>query len=227
MTSLKDKRVLVVGGARGIGAELARRAADDGAEVVVAARAPGDGAVRIDVTDEATIAAAAAQVGAVDHVVSTASAHHDVPVTELEYDKIITAFGAKVFGPLLLAKHFAPLIRPGGSFLFFSGIVGWKPKAGTVVKGIANGALEYVAAHLAAELAPIRVNAIAPGIVDSGTWDGLGDERKAALLGRGAVGSLVGRHGALDDVTDAALWLLGAGYVTGELIHIDGGTRHR
>ena len=151
----------------------------------------------------------------------------DVPVTELEYDKIITAFGAKVFGPLLLAKHFAPLIRPGGSFLFFSGIVGWKPKAGTVVKGIANGALEYVAAHLAAELAPIRVNAIAPGIVDSGTWDGLGDERKAALLGRGAVGSLVGRHGALDDVTDAALWLLGAGYVTGELIHIDGGTRHR
>lgn len=120
--------------------------------------------MRIDVTDEGTIAAAAAQVGAVDHVVSTASVHHDVPVTELECDKIITAFGAKVFGPLLLAKRFvAPLIRPGRSFLFFSGIVGWKPKAGTVVKGIANGALEYVAAHLAAELAPIRVNAIAPG----------------------------------------------------------------
>lgn len=60
-----------------------------------------------------------------------------------------------------------------------------------------------------------------PGIVDSGTWDGLGDERKAALLGRGAAGSLVGRHGALADVTDAALWLLGAGYVTGGIIHID------
>jgi len=225
MTSLKDRRVLVVGGARGIGAELARRAADDGADVVVAARAGGD--VVIDVQDEATIAAAAAQVGAVDHVLSTASAHHDVPVTELENAKIVNAFGAKVFGPLLLAKHFTPLLRPEGSFLFFSGIIGWKPKSGTVVKGTANGALEYLVKHLAVELAPVRVNAIAPGVIDSGAWDGLDAAKRSALFSGAAANSLVGRVGSLEDVADAALWLLGAGYVTGELIHVDGGTRHR
>lgn len=223
--TLTGERILVVGGSRGIGAEIARRAEQSGADVIVAARNGGDHTC-IDLLDEATIADAAARLGRVDHVVSTASAHHDVPVPELERDKIVAAFEAKVFGPLLLTKHFAPTMTPGGSFLFFSGVVGWKPKAGTVVKGVANGALEHLVAHLAVELAPLRVNAISPGIVDSGAWDRLGDAGKAALLEGAAAGSLVGRHGHLEDIADAALWLLGAGYVSGELIHAEGGARH-
>ncbi|MDF0530207.1 SDR family oxidoreductase [Tsukamurella sp. 8F] len=223
--ALENKRILIVGGGRGIGAHIARRATDGGADVVVATRG-GEGP-RLDVLDEASIASAAQEIGPLDHVVTTASAHHDVPVADLEHDKTIDAFGAKVTGALLLAKHFAPQVRPGGSFLLFSGVVGWKPAPGTIVKGIANGALEYVAAHLAVELAPIRVNAIAPGIIDSGTWDRLGEERKHALLESAADGGLVGRHGTLDDIADAALWLLGAGYVSGEVIHVDGGARHR
>lgn len=232
------KRILVVGGARAIGAEIASRLDAAGADVLIAARdldraatfAQGlrhASAVQVDVLDEASVAAAVERAGELDHVVSVASAHHDVPVTELEYEKVVSAFGTKVFGPLLLAKHFASRMRPGGSFLFFSGIVGWRPKAGTVVKGIANGALAYATTHLAVELAPIRVNAIAPGLVDSGTWDGLGDERKQALLTRAAEDGLVGRHGELADVAGTALWLLSAGYVTGEIIHVDGGARHR
>jgi NAD(P)-dependent dehydrogenase (short-subunit alcohol dehydrogenase family) len=223
--NLAGRRVLVVGGGRGIGAEVARRAAAAGAHVVVAARSGTD--VRVDVTDEETIAAARRTLGAVDHLVSTASAHHDVPVPELEHAGIVAALGAKVVGPLLLAKHFAPSMPDGGSFLFFSGIVGWKPKPGTVVKGTANAALAALVAHLAVELGPLRVNAIAPGITDSGTWDALPAERRAALLGNAASGSLLGRAGRLDDVADAALWLLGAGWVTGETIHVDGGSRHR
>lgn len=236
--SLTGKRILVVGGARAIGAEIARRADDAGAEVIIAARdldkatvfakaLQHGSAVQIDVTEEATIATAAEEIGELDHVVSLASAHHDVRVGELEYEKIVAAFGAKVFGPLLLAKQFAGRMRPGGSFLFFAGVVGWKPKPGTVVKGVANGALEYVVAHLATELAPIRVNAIAPGIVDSGVWDTLGPDGKTGLLNRASEGSLVNRHGELSDVADAALWLLNAGYVTAELIHVDGGASHR
>ena len=224
--TLEDQRIVVVGGGRGIGAEIGRRARAEGADVILATR-DGKADVRIDVLDEASIAAAAAELGHVHHVVSTASAHHDVPVADLEYDKIVTAFGAKVFGPLLLAKHFAPRMSAPGSFLFFSGVIGWKPKPGTVVKGVANGSLEQLAKHLAVELAPLRVNAISPGLVDSGAWDGLGEQGKATLLDRAASGALVGRHGTLTDIADAALWLLGAGYVSGELVHVDGGSRHR
>lgn len=223
--NLADKRILIVGGGRGIGAEVARRAEAAGARVVVAARSGTE--VRIDVTDEGTIAAAAEKLGAFDHVVATASAHHDVPVPDLERDGILAAFDAKVFGPLLLAKHFAPAMPEGGSLLFFSGIVGWKPKPGTVVKGAANAALAALVTHLAVELAPLRANAIAPGITDSGTWDSLPEDRRAALFDRAAAASLLGRTGRLNDVADAALWLLGAGWVTGETLHIDGGTRHR
>ncbi|MEV0428150.1 SDR family oxidoreductase [Micromonospora sp. NPDC050495] len=223
--NLTGKRILVVGGARGIGAELVRRTARAGADVVVATRSGPE--VRIDVTDESTIARAAQSLGAVDHVICTASAHHDVPVPELEHDKIRAAFSAKVVGPLLLAKHFAPRMAAGGSFLFFSGVVGWRPKPGTVVKGTANAALAALVTHLAVELAPLRVNAVAPGLTDSGAWDGLPNERRRALYDSAAAASLTGRVGTLGDVADTALWLLGAGWVTGETVHVDGGTRHR
>jgi NAD(P)-dependent dehydrogenase (short-subunit alcohol dehydrogenase family) len=236
--ALHGKRILVVGGARGLGAEIARSADRNGAEVIVGARGldlaqelatnlQHGGSIRLDVLDEPSVAAAAADIGAIDHVVSTASMHHDVSVTDMERDKIVAAFGVKVFGPLLLAKHFASRMRTGGSLLFFSGIVGWKPKPGSLVKGVANGAMEYLVAHLATELAPLRVNAISPGIIDSGAWDQLGEQGKAELLARAASGTLVGRHGEPADIADAALWLLSAGFVTGELIHVDGGTRHR
>ncbi|HYF74102.1 MAG TPA: SDR family oxidoreductase [Nocardioides sp.] len=222
---LRDTTILVVGGGRGIGADIARRAERAGARVVVAARSGSD--LRIDVTDELTISRAAASVGRVDHVVSTASAHHDVPVTELEGDRIHAALAAKVVGPLLLAKHLAPRMSPGGSFLFFSGVVGWQPQPGTVVKGTANAALAALVTHLAVELAPLRVNALAPGLTDSGAWDGLAAERRQALYDGAAARSLTGRVGTLADVTEAALWLLGADGVTGETVHVDGGSRHR
>ena len=96
-----------------------------------------------------------------------------------------------------------------------------------MVKGVANGAMQHLVIHLATELAPLRVNAISPGIVDSGAWDWLGEPGKAELLARATNGTLVGRHGQPADIADAALWLLSAGYVTGELIHVDGGARHR
>ncbi|PZF82187.1 SDR family oxidoreductase [Jiangella anatolica] len=231
------ERVLVIGGARALGAAVARRASTDGYDVVVGARdlsaagvlarEIGGTAVRVDLQDEATIAAAAQRLrDGVDHVVTTGSAPHDVRATELDRDRLLTAFTAKVLGPLLVAKHFAPVLRPTGSMVLFSGVVGWRPGPGSLVKGITNGAVEYAARHLAADLAPVRVNAVSPGVVDSGAWDRLGDA-KAGLLSRSAAGTFVGRHGEADDVVDAVMWLLRAGFVSGETIHVEGGARHR
>lgn len=231
------ERVLVIGGARALGAAVARRAVTDGYEVVVGARdlaaaealaaEIGANAVRVDLQDETTIAAAAALLAdGVDHVVTTGSAPHDVRAVDLDHDELVAAFTAKVIGPMLVAKHFAPVLRPHGSIVLFSGVVGWRPGPGSLVKGTTNGAIEHLVHHLAADLAPVRVNALSPGVVDSGAWDRLG-AGKAGVLSKAAAGTLVGRHGEPDDVVDAVLWLLRAGFVSGETIHLEGGARHR
>ncbi|MFF0344331.1 SDR family NAD(P)-dependent oxidoreductase [Kribbella sp. NPDC004875] len=231
------ERMLVVGGARALGAAVVRRAVKEGYDVVVGARdlartqaladEVGASAVHLDLQDETTIAAAAEQLrDGIDHLVTTGSAPHDVRTTELDHDKLVAAFTAKVIGPMLLAKHFGPLLRPTGSMLLFSGVVGWRPGPGSLVKGVTNGAVEYAARHLAADLAPVRVNAISPGVIDSGAWDRLGDG-KDAVLRKSAAGSLVGRHGEIDDVVDAVLWLVRAGFISGETIHLEGGARHK
>lgn len=237
MTDLTDQRVLVAGGARDIGYAVAQAAAAAGATAIVGARdldkaraaadtIAGADAVRIDVTDEASVVAALDEVGTVDHIVVTASAHHNVPVTELDHDKTVAAFEAKVIGPLLLAKHAAAVLPSTGSLLLFSGVAAWNPSPGYAVMGIANGAVSFAVQHLAKELAPIRVNAISPGIIDSGSWDGMGEENKQAFLDNAADGTLAGRTGVNADIADAVLWMLDAGFVTGETIHVDGGARY-
>lgn len=233
---LDGQTVLVVGGAKNLGLAIATRAAELGAHVVIGAR---DGAaamtaaagldnargITIDITDEASVAATAAELGAVDHIVATAAAHHNVAVTELDHDKVVTAFEAKVIGPLMLAKHFASAMPPSGSMILFSGVAAWKPSPGKAIMGITNGAVAFAVDHLAAELAPIRVNAISPGIVDSGTWDGLPEADRAALFD-GVAGSIPARRvGTTADIVDAATWLLTAGFVSGETIHVEGGAR--
>jgi NAD(P)-dependent dehydrogenase (short-subunit alcohol dehydrogenase family) len=236
-TDLTGQRVLVIGGAKHLGEAVARRASEAGAGVVIGARdleraravaagLPDAHAVRVDVADEDTVRAAAAELGSVDHVVTTATASHNVAVASLERAGILAALEAKVIGSFLLAKHFAPIMAPTGSFLLFSGVAAWTPSPGYTVMGVANGAVSFLASHLAKELAPIRVNALSPGIVDSGTWDRLEPEAKEAFLGSAASVDLAGRVGQRADVAEAAVWLLGAGFVSGETIHVEGGARH-
>ena len=222
MTELDGQRVLVIGGGRGIGAAIATRARHVGMDVVVGARDPRtiEGAIRLDLTDEASIAAAATKIGAVDHVVTLGSDPYGASIAELDRDQFVAAFETKVIGPILVAKHFE--IRR--SMTLFAGVVGWRPGPGSIVKGVANGAVDFAARHLAANLAPVRVNAIAPGIIDSGAWDGKGDAKPAFLAGA-AEQTLVGRYGELDDVVDTAIWLLRSSYVDGQTIHVDGGRR--
>lgn len=188
----------------------------------------GDGGIevaKVDLADEDSIVALAERVGTLDYLVSVANSSANGPLTELERDAVVGAFDAKVIGAILLAKHFGPRFADGGAMLLFSGIVGWRPSPGKTVTAATNGAVSFLASALATELAPIRVNAISPGIIDSGAWDGLG-EGKQKLFDATAAKVPARRIGQLADISSAAFLALTNPFITGETLHVDGGARY-
>ncbi|WP_410671547.1 SDR family oxidoreductase [Amycolatopsis sp. cmx-4-68] len=231
--SLRDRRVLVVGRGSGIAraVTLAVRAA--GATVVAAGRderalaaaydEPGIETAYVDLSDEATVAALAGRLGPVDHVVSTASARARGTLGELGHDTMLRSFEVKVLGPLLLARHFAPGMPEDGSFVFFSGSSARKPVAGMLAVGATNAAVDALTHGLAVELAPIRVNAVSPGTVDTGAYDGLGERKKADLFAARAATSPARRVGQPGEIADAVVFALGSTFLTGVSLGVDGG----
>lgn len=117
---------------------------------------------QVDLTDEASVAALADDLGAVDHVVSTASARARGKVAELSPEAIVLSFRTKVVGPIMPAKHFAPRMPRDGSSVLFSGVAALEPDPGFLAVAATNGAVDTVTRSLAVELAPIRVNAVSP-----------------------------------------------------------------
>ncbi|MFF1878926.1 SDR family oxidoreductase [Leifsonia sp. NPDC058230] len=218
---LANHTVLIVGGTHRLGAAIAAAASAEDAHVTVSTHAPHDeDTLRIDLRDEASVAAAARHIGPIDHLVSTAGRSYSAPIREMELSRVQEAIAAKITGPLLLAKHFQ--IRK--SLTLFSGQVAWRPGNGSYATGVTNGAIAFAAQHLAAELAPVRVNAISPGIVDSGLWDARG-ALKAAFLTGAASRTLLGTTGTVHDIVDAVLWIMSAPFFTGETLRVDGGRR--
>jgi NAD(P)-dependent dehydrogenase (short-subunit alcohol dehydrogenase family) len=227
---LHDRTVLVVGRGSGIAHATVQALLAAGADVIAAGRTLDDTydetpvrRTEVDLTDESSIAALAASIGAVDHVVSTASARARGALADLRPDTIALSFATKVTGPILLAKHFAPLMPADGSFVFFSGQSARKPMPGMLAVGATNGAVDVVVRSLAVELAPIRVNAISPGTIDTGAYDALGADRKAALFAERADHNPAARIGTATDVASAVLFALTNTFVTGHTLPIDGG----
>ncbi|WP_336882695.1 SDR family oxidoreductase [Rhodococcus globerulus] len=232
--SVNGSRVVVVGGGSRLGRAIALAASERGADIVVIGRSKtalddvtkaASGrcdSIVADLSEPDSIVALGSTLGPFDHLISTVSMHATGPLVDLTDDVVLNAFDAKVFGPMRLARTTAPLVRPGGSFTFFSGQAAWKPSPGAVVTSTVNGALAFLVRALAVEYAPIRVNAVAPGIVDSGALDQLGD-KKQEVLDRTAQHNPVGRVGTPEDLIDATLMLVTNGYMTGTVVHVDGG----
>lgn len=228
--SFEGKRLVVVGGSSGIGRRIAADARDAGADVVLAGRnprriaEPGIRSAFADLTEEDSLKALADHVGELDYLVALGSAPANGPLAGLTRDAVTRAFDAKVIGPLLLAKRFAPRFRAGGAIALFSGIAAWRPARERAVMATANGAVAFLAEALAVELAPIRVTAISPGVVDSGAWDRLGDG-KDEFFRRTAETNPARRVGATADIAAATLHALANPFLTGTVLHVDGGAR--
>ena len=123
----------------------------------------------------------------------------------------------------MLAKFFAPQIKPGGSFVLFSGVHAFKLNVGYLGVGITNGAVDFLARWLAVELAPTRVNAISPGVIDTGAWDSLGDDGKRDYFRHIADSNPARRIGMPEDVASAVLFAMTNSFMTGLTLKVDGG----
>ena len=235
-SALRDKTVLIIGRGSGIARAITLLARSEGAQVVVAGRDkakladayadiadPGISAELVDITDDTSITALADRLGSVDHVVSTASARARGNLADLQRENLRQSFDTKVIGPTMLAKYFAPQINPGGSFVLFSGVHAFKLNVGYLGVGITNGAVDFLTRWLAVELAPIRVNAISPGVIDTGAWDSLGAEGKRDYFEHIAAGNPARRIGTPDDIASAVLFAMTNTFMTGVTLKVDGG----
>ena len=161
--------------------------------------------------------------GPVDHVVLTAADATGAyqRIRSLDLATARNLIDTKLTGALLVAKH----ADVTGSVIFTSGIAAYRPAAGGSVVAAVNGALESLAYALALELAPVRVNVVSPGWTDTPIWDTIAGEAKPARLDAMAARLPAGRVGTPGDVAQAVLGLIGNPFITGTVVHVDGGQR--
>jgi NAD(P)-dependent dehydrogenase (short-subunit alcohol dehydrogenase family) len=227
MSELAGKAVVVIGRGSGIARSVVLRARAEGARVIVAGRdaaklaeayrgEPGISAATVDLTDDASIEAFAGGIGPVDHVVSTASARARGRIEDLSREAVRQSFDTKVIGPLMLARQLVGKINSGGSLVLFSGVNAFKVNVGYLGVAITNGAVDFLTRSLAVELAPIRVNAISPGVIDTGIWD-------QAYLEKQAAENPARRVGTAEDIASAVMFAMTNTFLTGVTLKVDGG----
>src|SRR5208337_1058423 len=233
--TLKDKRIVIIGGTSGMGLATAKAAAALGAQVVIGGRTNErlerakkeiGGKVTglaLDVGEEAQIKTFFAEVGQFDRLTTPGSTIHGGPFLTLDSASARADFQSKFWGQYLAAKYGAPLVRPGGSLVFFSGIWSQRPQAGAAAIAAINGATESLTRALAVELAPIRVNAVSPGLVDTPIFAGMPPAQREAMFRAFSEAAPVKRVGRPEEVAEAVLYLMGNSFTTGSTLYVDGG----
>lgn len=222
---------MIVGGGSGIGFAVAQQAIAAGAEVIVASRSidkltaavqhlgPLSRAEWVDVTDEVSVQEFAERIGPIDHLVMSIKPHLPAgPFLENDLHAVQAAFDAKFWGQYRLAKQLAPVILPGGSIVFTSGVAAHRAYAGFSVVSAMNAATEALARALAAELAPIRVNTVCPGFVETMPPSGRYERVKSLLPALP-----LARLGVAAEIAEAYLYVMANTYSTGSVVVVDGG----
>jgi NAD(P)-dependent dehydrogenase (short-subunit alcohol dehydrogenase family) len=235
LPELAGQTVVVIGGSAGIGLETARRARTEGAEVILAGRNPGRleqaaaevsarSTAAFDATDPAALSGFFAGLpGPIDHVMVTGPGPYYALLAEIDLGRARRDYDSHVLLAIQVAQHSVGRVRPGGTLLFMGGTGGRSRGPGRSLIGAGTAAMPALIANLAVELAPIRVNLIAAGFVDTplsaallgDDLDKRRDQLRAMLPIRRVVGPA--------DVAALAVHIMTNTALTGATYDIDGG----
>jgi NAD(P)-dependent dehydrogenase (short-subunit alcohol dehydrogenase family) len=228
---LAGQKVVVVGGSSGIGLSTAELAKREGADVIIASRNAerlnsvagnlGATAIAADVTSDKSVENLFRACGPVDHVVVTAAQLRTGPFKTVAMEDVRATMEGKFWGAWRVAR--SADIRPGGSLTLVSGYLSIRPRPNSAIVGAANGAIESLARSLALELAPVRVNAVSPGIIDTPIRAAMPEAARRDMLARTAASLPVGRVGVGEDIARQILAFMTIGFATGSIVYIDGG----
>lgn len=236
-STLRGKRVILLGGTSGIGFATAEAAAREGASVVVVSsrkekvddavsRLPrGTEGYVVDLTSEEQVRVFFSQIGEFDHLVFTAGESLQLEnLSTVDMETARRVFNLRYWGAFMAAKYGSGNIRPGGSIVLASGTAGVRPQKGYTVAGSVCGAIEALTRALAIELSPLRVNAACFGLMRTELWDSIPEENRNAMYEAAGKALPVGRVGEPEDAAEAFLYLMREKHSTGQIIVVDGGT---
>ena len=229
--SLAGKKVVVVGGSSGIGLATAEFAKKQGAEVIVASRSAdkvkaaadkiGAKGIVADVTNDDSVVQLFKICGPVDHVVVTAAQLKSGPFKTVAMEDVRATLEGKFWGAWRVAR--AAEIRAGGSLTLVSGFLSIRPRPNSAIVGAANGAIESLARSLALELAPVRVNCVSPGIIDTPIRAAMPEAARKEMLAKVASALPVGRVGEAEDIAQQIYAFMTNDFASGSIVYIDGG----
>lgn len=236
--SFDGQRAVIIGASAGIGEATAKAFAAQGAAVIITGRSKerlDQAAQRIgypvqvaelDATNRGALDAFFATSGSMDHLVLAASpgAVGAGPIAALDEVALRQAFDGKFFAHVKAIQAALPHLRPDGSVTLITAASARAAFAGTAGIATVNGALEAMIAPLAVELAPLRVNAVSPGVIDTQWWNGMPDNQRQAYFDAVAAITPVRRVGKPEDVANAIVYLADAGFITGTVLECTGGS---
>jgi NAD(P)-dependent dehydrogenase (short-subunit alcohol dehydrogenase family) len=228
---------LVVGGTSGIGLATARQLRERGATVHIVGRSkerldaialsdPELVGHQADGADRDAIAAVAETIGTIDWLVVTLSGAEGAgPIATLDLDTLRHAFDAKFWAHVTTIQAVLPRLAPTGSITLVSAISARASLPGTAGLAAINGAIESMVKPLAVELAPVRVNAVSPGLVDTPWWDGMPEDARREYFAQSAA-ALPARHVATAaDIAEVVAVAAANANLTGTVLETDGGAR--
>jgi NAD(P)-dependent dehydrogenase (short-subunit alcohol dehydrogenase family) len=236
---LQGKRVVILGGSAGIGRAVAERALREGAHVTVASHnaeriehavaelraiAPHVAGHAVDLRSQSAVRTLFERLGPLDHLVYTAGEELLIkPLAELDLGAARAFFELRYWGALTAIQAARPHLAKDGSIVLTSGASSRRPHPGFVIGASICGAMEAATRTLAVELAPIRVNIVIPGFVDTDLWSNVPAAAKQQMFREAAAKLPVGRIGTADDLAEHYLSFMRGRYVTGQSLVVDGG----